>query len=207
MPAPPGHTLIPVTPEGKKQLEILIGRPFINCKTLNKLHLLLRHSNLVRNCDTGGFFRVSFVLTYFETNLDKLVNTVYNNNKNRYEFSICDEHLYVRACQGHSGDILKKIIPEHIYDEYTSDENVFHRTTSDVSDKIFSSDNATNGLRPIGRQVHMATSEELARKSDKFPIKIIVDVKMAREHGVVFWQASNGVIISYNKIPVICLSI
>ena len=119
--------------------------------------------------------------------------------------TICDDHLYIRACQGHSGKILDKLVPEHIYNIYPSDDNVFHRTTSVVSDSIFSSDNATNGLRPIGRQVHMATSEDLSRKSDKYPIKIIVNVKKARRVGVIFYQASNGVILSYNKIPKSCL--
>ena len=206
MAVPPNHTLIPLNIMGIQILESMLDMKFtISNKTIYRLHLLLRHGDDVDNCDTGGFFRVSYVLAYFHTTINKLINTVYNNNKNRYQFSICDEHLYIRACQGHSGKILGKLVPEHIYEDYSSDDNVFHRTTSDVSDKIFSSDNDTNGLRPIGRQVHMATSEELSRKSDEFPIKIIVNVKKARENGVKLWKAYNGVILSYDKIPKSCL--
>lgn len=206
MAVPSNHTLIPLNIMGVQILESMLDMKFtISNKTIFRLHLLLRHSDDVDNCDTGGFFRVSYVLSYFNTKLEKLVNTVYNNNKNRYQFSICDEHLYIRACQGHSGKILNKLVPEHIYDIYSSDDNVFHRTTSVVSDSIFSSDDATNGLRPIGRQVHMATREDLSRKSDKYPIKIIVNIKKARRLGVIFYQASNGVILSYNKIPKSCL--
>jgi RNA:NAD 2'-phosphotransferase (TPT1/KptA family) len=206
MAVPSNHTLIPLNNMGIQILELMLDMKFtITNKTIYKLHLLLRHGDDVDNCDTGGFFRASYVLTNFHTTLDKLVNTVYNNNKNRYQFSICDEHLYIRACQGHSGKILDKLVPEHIYDIYSSDNNVFHRTTNSVSDSIFSPDNAINGLRPIRRQVHMAISEELSRKSNKFPIKIIVNVKKARRLKVVFFQASNGVILSYNKIPKSCL--
>ena len=206
MAVPSNHTLIPLNIMGVQILESMLDMKFtISNKTIFRLHLLLRHSDEVDHCDTGGFFRASYVLNYFHTTLDKLVNTVYNNNKNRYQFSICDEHLYIRACQGHSGKILDKLVPEHIYDIYSSDDNVFHRTTSEVSDSIFSADDATNGLRPIGRQVHMALSDDLSRKSNTHPIKIIVNVKKARSLGVVFYQASNGVILSYSKIPTSCL--
>ncbi len=206
MAVPPNHTLIPLNIMGIQILESMLDMKFtISNKTLFRLHLLLRHGDDVDNCDTGGFFRVSYVLSYFHAKIGKLVNTVYNNNKNRYQFSIFEEHLYIRACQGHSGNILDKLVPEHIYDIYSSDNNVFHRTTSEVSDSIFSSDNSSNGLRPIGRQVHMATSEDLSRKSNKFPIKIIVNVRKARRQGVVFYEASNGVILSYSKIPKSCL--
>ena len=202
----PGHILLPLNIMGIQMLESLLDiKITISNKTVFRLHLLLRHSDEVNHCDTGGFFRVSYVLKYFKTTIVKLINTVYNNNKNRYEFSINDGHLYIRACQGHSGKILDKLIPEHIYSDYTSDDNVFHRTSTNASDIIFSSDNDKNGLRPIGRQVHMTNKENLARRDDKFPIKIMINVKKARENGVVFWEASNGVILSYNKIPKSCL--
>ena len=137
---------------GIQMLESMLDTKFvISNKTVYRLHLLLRHSDDVDNCDTCRFFRASYVLNHFKTTLETLINTVYNNNKNRYQFSIFEEHLYIRACQGHSGNILNKLVPEHIYNVYSSDNNVFHRTTGDVSDSIFSSDNDTNG-----RQVHMA---------------------------------------------------
>ena len=51
----------------------------------------------------------------------------------------------------------------------------------------------------------MATNESLSRNSDKYPIKIIVNVNKARRNGVIFYKASNGVILSYDKIPKSCL--
>lgn len=208
MSSPPNHALVPLNETGLKMIETLFNVKFkISNKTLYKLHLLLRHSNEIENCNSGGFFKVSYVIKYMNTNLQMLVNTVYNNNKNRYQFSIFKNELYIRANQGHSGNILNNIIPEHIYTLYISNNNVFHRTAKDISNIIFSEDESVNGLRPIGRLVHMATSEELSRKANKFPIKIIIDVVKAKENGIIFWKAANDVILSYNSIPKSCLFI
>ena len=207
MPAPPGHTVIPVTKDGLLILETLLGKKFtITPRGIFRLHLQLRHSDDIDNCDTGGFFLASYILNIYKTSIERLVNNVYHNNKNRFEFSVYDGDLYVRACQGHSGKILGKLIPEHIYNIYTSNENVFHRTTHDVLEKITSTDDSKNGLRPIGRQVHMATNDGLARDKDSYPVKIIINVSLARSLGITFYQASNGVILSYDKIPLNCLS-
>ena len=160
MSVPPDHTLIPLNIMGIQILESMLDMKFtLSNKTIFNLHLLLRHSDDVDNCDTGGFFRVSYVLSEFNAKPWKLVNTVFNNNKNRYQFSIFSRASIYSCLSGHSGKILDKLIPEHIYSIYSSDNNVFHRTTSAISDIIFSSDNNSNGLRPIGRQVHMATNE------------------------------------------------
>jgi RNA:NAD 2'-phosphotransferase (TPT1/KptA family) len=207
MPTPPGHTVIPVTKDGLLILETLLGIKFtISKRGISRLHLQLRHSDDIDNCDTGGFFPASYILRIYKTTIDRLVNNVYHNNKNRFEFSVYDGDLYVRACQGHSGKILEKLIPEHIYNVYTSDVDVFHRTTHAVLEKITSTDDSSNGLRPIGRQVHMATNDELSRNKDAYPIKININVSLARSMGVTFYHASNGVILSYNKIPLECLS-
>ena len=206
MPTPPGHTLIPVTKDGLLILETLLKTKFkISNRGIFRLHLQLRHSDDINNCDTGGFFLASYILEVYKTTINRLVNNVYHNNKNRFEFSVCDGELYIRACQGHSGKILDKLIPEHIYNVYTSDVDVFHRTTQSVYEKITSTNESSNGLRPIGRQVHMATNDELSRNKDAYPIKINVNVSLARGMGVIFYQASNGVILSYNKIPLECL--
>ena len=58
---------------------------------------------------------------------------------------------------------------------------------------------------PLDDRYIWQLSEELSRKSDEFPIKIIVNVKKARENGVKLWKAYNGVILSYDKIPKSCL--
>lgn len=206
MPTPPGHTVIPVTKDGLLILETLLGTKFtISNRGISRLHLQLRHSDDIDNCDTGGFFPASHILYIYGTTIDRLVNNVYHNNKNRFEFSVYDGDLYVRACQGHSGKILEKLIPEHIYNIYTSDVDVFHRTTHAVLEKIISTDD-NNGLRPIGRQVHMAVDDMLLRNKDTYPVKININVSLARSMGVTFYQASNGVILSYNKIPLECLS-
>jgi len=206
MAVPHNHTLIPLNIIGIQMLEsILNTKLVISNKTVRHLHLLLRHGDDADNCNTGGFFYVSYVISYFQTSIKKLVNTVYNNNKNRYQFSIFNKTLYIRACQGHSGKILNKLIPEHIYILYLSDNNVFHRTTNDISNSIFSLNNTINGLRPMGRQVHMTLDEKLSRNSDKYPIKIIINVKKAREKGIVFWKSLNNIVLSYDKIPKNCL--
>jgi RNA:NAD 2'-phosphotransferase (TPT1/KptA family) len=201
-----GITLIPVNEDGLRTVESILGREFTISKNgIYNLHKQLRHSNDVKNCDTGGFFLVDYILSTYKTTIDKLMNSVFHNNKNRFELAIRDNALYVRACQGHSGKILEKIVPEHIYNVYMSDEDVFHRTTPEVKELIFSPDESTNGLRPINRQVHMALTEDLARKDDKFPEKININVTKARDMGIVLYQASNGVVLSYDKIPVSCL--
>lgn len=209
MPVPDNHTLIPITKSGLEMLEMFYGKKFTvsNKKNLRGLHLHLRHSNDIDNCDTGGLFPVNYIIgdTLFNTSIDKLVNTVYNNNKNRFQFSISNNELYIRANQGHSGAILEKIIPEHIYEIYTSDDNIFHRTTEDISNIIFSSNNEKNGLRVIGRLIHMANSEDLARSMDHYPVKIMVNVKKARRLGITFYRSSNNVFLSYANIPLSCL--
>ena len=196
MAVPSNHTLIPLNIMGVQILESMLDMKFtISNKTIFRLHLLLRHSDEVDHCDTGGFFRASYVLAYFHTTLDKLINTVYNNNKNRYQFSICDDHLYIRACQGHSGKILDKLVPEHIYDIYSSDDNVFHRTTSEVSDRfshrmMLPMDYAQLGDRYIWQLVRTSLVRVMTH-----PIKIIVNVKKAREpRSRIIPRHHNGVI-------------
>lgn len=207
MTASPNYsTLIPINEDGIRTVESLLGRTFtITKKGIFGLHKTLRHNGDVNICDTGAFFPVDYILGVYNTTIDKLMNSVFHNNKNRFELAIRDDTLYVRACQGHSGKILEKIVPEHIYNVYTSDEDVFHRTTPEIKEMIFSQDESTNGLRPINRQVHMALTEDLARKDDKFPEKIIVNVTKVRDMGILLYQASNGVVLSYDKIPVSCL--
>ena len=84
--------------------------------------------------------------------------------------------------------------------------NVFHRTTPEANALIFSADPLSNGLRTIDRLVHMAMEEDRSRNADKFPIKITVDVANTRVKGITFYLSANNVVLSYDPIPLSCLS-
>ena len=70
---------------------------------------------------------------------------------------------------------------------------------------IFSSNNNKNGLRVIGRLIHMANDENLSRRIEDYPVKIMVNVKKARRLNITFYHSSNNVYLSYDNIPLSCL--
>jgi RNA:NAD 2'-phosphotransferase (TPT1/KptA family) len=205
--SPPDYKLLILNEQGINTLKKIFKLKKIDLlnSKIKSLHLLLRHSDDINNCDTGGFFPVDFVLKNLSINIDKLVSVVYFNDKNRYQFGILNKKLYVRATQGHSGLILKHLIPSHIFEIYTDNDNLYHRTKIDNCNFIFSNDENINGIRPINRQVHMAKNIKLLRNKEKYPIDIVINTKKVKENGIILYKAANDVVLSYDKIPKSCI--
>ena len=189
-----------------------ITQAFIRKMSVRKLSFL-RHGDRPDVFNSGGFVLVYVLLDLLKTPIEKVVFSLYaglfgtvKNDKHRFQFGVdATEQLFIRASQGHSGAILEKLNPAHIYSLYTGG-NVFHRTTPEAKALIFSADILSNGLRPIGRLVHMAMEEDRSRNADKFPVKITVDVAKARTQGITFYLSANNVVLSYDPIPLSCLS-
>lgn len=191
-----------------------VTQAFIRKMSERSLSHFLRHDGPPEVFNSGGFVLVSVLLDKLKTTMEKVVFSLYaglfgpvKNDKHRFQFGVdTTGQLFIRASQGHSGTILARLNPVHIYSLYTSG-NVFHRTTYKAHKLIFSDDPSSNGLHPIGRPVHMAMEEDRSRKADKFPVKITVDVAKARAEGITFYLSANNVVLSYDTIPLSCLSI
>lgn len=229
MSVPKGFTLISLDKYGFDIVKKILGidafpfesvpnqeftQAFIRKMSERRLSHFLRHGDRPEVFNSGGFVLVYVLLDLLKTTMEKVVFSLYaglfgpvKNDKHRFQFGVdTTGKLFIRASQGHSGAILAKLNPVHIYSLYTGG-NVFHRTTHEAHALIFSDDPSSNGLHPIGRLIHMAMEEDRSRKADKFPVKIIVDVAKASAEGITFYLSANNVVLSYDPIPLSCLSI
>ncbi len=160
---------------------------FINASKTLAYHL--RHSNLP---DKDGWVPVELLIDDFGFSRDLLEEIVTHDNKNRYEFS--EDHLSVRARQGHSIKVnpgLVKGTPPH---------ELFHGTSKDRIDSILK-----EGLKPMAREyVHLSLTAEAAVEVGKrhgSPITLRIDAWKMVNDGVEFLISSNGIWLTKHIKP------
>ncbi|MDR2750342.1 MAG: RNA 2'-phosphotransferase [Clostridiales bacterium] len=116
--------------------------------------------------------------------LQELEEIVRENNKKRFAFS--EDHLRIRASQGHSIDIDLGLEPKE------PPEILFHGTALKFLDSI-----KATGLAPGKRQyVHLSVDVETAmnvgRRHGK-PVALKIKAKLMSNAGHKFWISDNGV--------------
>lgn len=118
---------------------------------------------------------------------NKLEEIVEQDKKGRFKFD--ENHLMVKACQGHS---ISWVTPEMEYIE--PPEFLYHGTTTSAAEKIMSS----GGISKMNRHaVHMQADIELAWQSalrwHMIPVVLKIDAKKMYRSGFVFGKTENNV--------------
>lgn len=166
-----------------------------NIKNFSKyLSYLLRHNpdSIGLDMDSEGWVNVDSLIsriTDYKVNLDVLKYIVSTDNKQRYSFNNCS-FTKIRANQGHS--YTKVNIP---FDKYKPLGVLYHGTSEDVIDDIFSS----GGLKPMSRlYVHLSRDKETAIKVGKRHgnVKLLeIDAESMFKDGYEFYISTNFVIL------------
>jgi len=163
------------------------------------LSLVLRHKpkTIGLSLDQGGWARVDELLSAAKwagvsLNREVLQQVVEQNDKQRFAFS--EDHLMVRANQGHSIPIdlgLEALIPAEL---------LFHGTATRFILSI-----KQQGLIPKGRRhVHLSpdklTAVKVGQRHGK-PIVLTVQAGQMHKRGFRFYRSANGVWLTDN-VPV-----
>jgi putative RNA 2'-phosphotransferase len=168
------------------------------------LSLILRHNpgKIGLTLDANGWADVDELLqkanrTGFRFDRQMLEKVVAENDKKRFAFS--PDGTKIRASQGHSIQVDLQLEPA------TPPAVLYHGTAERFKDSILE-----KGLLPGNRQhVHFSKDVETAIKVGSRhgkPIVLIVDTRMMKKDGLVFYLSDNGVWLT-EKVPVKYLSL
>lgn len=162
-----------------------------------QLSWLLRHGakEVKIDIDDAGWVAIKDVLSYLSITIQDLADVVDTDNKSRFEI----KGDKIRAAQGHS--MLDAEALEKTWEEYASDEPVWHGTNLNVVDQIMK-----EGILP-GARSHVHLAEELdstVGKRANVAVMLKVDPIKVRQHGIKLFKSSNGVILA-RTIPTDCI--
>lgn len=106
-----------------------------------------------------------------------------NDDKGRFFIGDVDGEECFMACQGHSNDGL----PQDFYEEVAAPEVLFHKTTEEAAAII-----RHEGLKSMGRLVHMTDNPAHLRVGDKYSVLITIRYPP----GSMIMQSKNGVYLA-----------
>lgn len=161
-------------------------------KKLSRLcSLLLRHAPEKADIklDENGWVTVDELIEkvsqhYFPINRDLLNVVVTTNDKQRFTFS--DDHLRIRANQGHSVNV------DLALEELAPPDFLYHGTASKHLDSILE-----NGINKGSRHdVHLSTVRETAMQVGSRhgrTVVLYIDAKGMHNDGFKFYRSKNGV--------------
>lgn len=158
-------------------------------RTSKRLAYLLRHHPEQFNVTLTpeGFAPVTEVLTALSITDSELRQIVATDSKQRFSF----HGDQIRAVQGHS----RGVAPAALHVSLDTPSCLTHGTTPEALEHI-----RVDGLQPMTRNhVHWSTSTTVAHQVASrhgVPVLVQVDTRLARDHGVEFFQAENGVWLS-----------
>lgn len=156
------------------------------------LSYVLRHepSAIGIQLDTEGWANIHLLIEGANQSgksitLEQLMRVVETSDKKR--FTLSDDGQYIRAAQGHSN---KSVAITHV--EKTPPEFLYHGTATRFLESIMK-----EGLKPQQRQhVHLSADEQSAEAvGERYgkPVVLKVNALAMYKHGIVFYQADNGV--------------
>jgi 2'-phosphotransferase len=153
--------------------------------------------------DTEGYVRLDDLLKHSElavlnrvtyTQIEDIVAT---NEKKRYALKTENNVAFIRANQGHSKDVGRKLDDEQHLTKITIPYEVcVHGTNRKAVSSIMK-----DGLSPMERKhVHFAkgdgdSSEVISGMRQNSSVKIYIDMARAMEDGIEFYESDNGVIL------------
>lgn len=167
------------------------------------LSYLLRHDpdSIGLKMDTQGYVDVAELIRKVNTQtkytIDRfdLESIVATDDKGRYRFN--DNHMRIRACQGHS---IPWVIP--ISTEKKPPDRLYHGTTSEALIKIMESEKIDKMRRhAVHMHVNAKDAEKSAKRWHKVPVVIVIDAARMYALGHVFSVTDNNVWLTDN-VPV-----
>ena len=167
----------------------------------------MRHGLLELNIkyDDAGYADLKNVLktkVMKGTSINNVKQVVEENDKERFNIYFKNGSYYIRANQGHSDEVAKKLDPEKIYKK-VADPDEFnmcvHGTTREAILII-----KNEGLKPMSRShIHFAIG--LPKDNVKSGIRgssnvyVFIDLKKAINDGIDFYVSKNNVLLSKGK--------
>ena len=155
------------------------------------LSSLLRHDAIKKGlCITdSGHIACDTILSleqFSQFTFADIEHVVANNNKKRFALKNQDGKWYIKANQGHTGEIAEIIKLEKIHTEITEPIDViFYGATLDDYKKLYS-----DGLK-------VTTRWNIEFNLPKSPrILIYVNMELAMADGIKFYMTDNGIIVS-----------
>ena len=137
--------------------------------------------------------------------LEQVRYVVEHNDKQRFNLFTENNKEYIRASQGHSGDVGKKISDEKLLTKILLPlDTCIHGTNIKGWNAI-----KNEGLKTMGRKhIHFAIGDTQDEKvisgfRNSSRILIYIDMKKAMDDGIEFFMSSNRVILSSGKDGVI----
>ena len=158
------------------------------------LSLVLRHKpeSVGLTLDPAGWVSVQALLPAMHMSMEELEQVVADNNKKRFEFNA--DKTQIRACQGHSVDVVLG------YDEKIPPDILYHGTSQDFHYAIM-----TEGLQKMQRHhVHLSADKETAlivARRRRSPIILKVDSSAMKLDEYKFFLSTNGVWLVENVPP------
>ncbi len=162
-----------------------------------KLSWLLRHGAFDQGLamDEAGWMDVEDLLVFFDMSQSDLELIVSTNEKRRFQL----DDKRIRACQGHSinNRAITREALEASWDEYISDDSIWHGTTISVIESI-----GQEGILPIQRtHVHCAPNfDSVVGKRSSSQVILEISSARIRKSGLNIFVASNGVVL-VRQIP------
>jgi 2'-phosphotransferase len=172
-----------------------------NTRWSKTMSWLLRHGidQTGLNMDEEGYVKVSDMLKLDQFKgcaLEIVQEIVATDNKNRYTLKVVNGAEYIRANQGHSQHIAKKLhADKYLQKIETPLDMCVHGTYTRHIGDIQSS-----GLNRMSRQyIHMANGlpgEVKSGARNSCNVFIHIDMKKAMDDGIVFYLSDNDVILT-----------
>ncbi len=147
--------------------------------------------------DSEGYVKLSDILSKSNGQcgtLDEVINIVDTCPKKRFTIKKVGNQMLIRANQGHSKDVGDKIDSEALMEKINKPiDGIFHGSYKKHLESIKSS-----GLNRMSRKhIHFAKSLDAASgKRSDCDLLIYVDTKKAMDDGIVFYESSNGVVLT-----------
>lgn len=163
-------------------------------KTSKYMSLLLRHSPEKENLsmDKYGWVSTKSLIKALKISFDELLDIVEYDDKSRFELN--KNATRIRACQGHSVDILLGLSPTE------PPQYLYHGSSEDKKTLL-----TTEGISKMGRNhVHLSEDIETATKVGKRhgdPVVLTVKSKEMYNDGIKFYKSKNGVWLTIEVDP------
>jgi 2'-phosphotransferase len=174
-----------------------------------KLTYVLRHNAVAlgMNVDHEGYVNIAEIQTHqlFQrfrpVTMEKLQHVIDIDEKQRFSMLQRADEWFIRANQGHSGDVAAQLVDEKMLTPVLSSKDhpiCVHGTDTDAWTKI----TASGGLSRMGRKhIHMSSQHKCSKEMisgmrKRSNVMIYIDLDKAIAAGIKFYISKNQVILS-----------
>ena len=172
-----------------------------------KLTYVLRHNSVGMSLDQEGYVNVGEIQKhklfkqFRPVTIEKLQRITNMDQKQRFSLIQRGDSWFIRANQGHSGDVAAHLVDEEMLQPVLSSEDhpiCVHGTNKEAWDKI----TASGGLSRMARKhIHMSSQHKgskdiISGMRTRSNVMIYIDLDKAIAAGIKFYISTNQVILS-----------